>query len=864
MGTVAKSSITLTSISDAYSTSLAPSVCVIHADFDGNNPVLTNAYTHISVYCGETKIPLTIESVKVSHPSIKHSLLKVDDFTYKLSITALDCSLLEGSVDITVNANSFTTLIGRFLFSIERESTMLDWIQDWEGNKTSIGGSSIITPKLFVGKKIIGNYNSLLEVPELTGVYIGPSENDSCGIYGYKKGTEIFHLDETGGSIGGWNILQEGLYSSNEKLRILSNGSIQSVNDTFNVIWEICADGSASFASGNVKMHADGKAEFKGKIISAEGEIAGWSIKEGLLHCIPIALSSIDKYIAVANITNYPMLEDKWNGNHFSWVREFGGTAMHYTSADNFGLVAYSKKDTQVFSAGATNFIAGWSFDNTSLWIGDKNNNADQYTTEGSLTIGTEGLRGNTWYINTNGTASFVKGLVTFGQTSGVIVGWTLANNKLATDNIALASLSGNSGLYLTANANGKFIERGTDAMENFISTYGGIYLKVKTNSADLGAYDSQGDRLFHITSNGTSYIAGWCFDKTSLWTGTQAPSGFTTSGNITLSPTGLRGYKWRLENDGSGSLAGNNIKWDSQGNVTFGSSVKLSWSQVSDTESITNKLTKIDANGVYTGTISANSITSGIISTASIKCEGKWTLNQDGSGYLASGNITWNNRGIVSIIGGTIGGFNISRDAIGTVDSNSTYMTANHIYSGKAPYGQSPGHNAFIGDAPELGMVMGNLYPAGTFETWGEGTIGSGNVGLLVSVQGSDRISDTKGAFNGNHALYVPHGHITGFRLKTRRVSSSQELSLMDSIIIATRNDIELTLPSSAEDGQIYFIRNWSPGNICIRSSKQNIRAYGDKNMTTDKIHNEVGQTNVIFYDKLNDVWFPAFTNRW
>lgn len=219
---------------------------------------------------------------------------------------------------------------------------------------------------------------------------------------------------------------------------------------------------------------------------------------------------------------------------------------------------------------------------------------------------------------------------------------------------------------------------------------------------------------------------------------------------------------------------------------------------------------------------------------------------------------------GSMTATSGTIGGFNISRDAIGTVNGNSSYMTANKIYSGKAPYGQSPGHNAFIGDAPEFGMATGNLYPAGTFETWGGGTIGAGNVGLLVRAQGSDRIDDTKGAFNGNHALYVPQGHITGFRLKTRRVSSSQELSLMDSIIIATRNDIELTLPSSAEDGQIYFIRNWSPGNIYIRSRKRNIRAFGDKNMTTDKIHNEVGQTNIIFYDKLNDVWFPAFTNRW
>ena len=63
---------------------------------------------------------------------------------------------------------------------------MLDWIQDWESNKTTIGSSYVITPKLFVGKKIIGSYDSLEDVPGLTGVYIGPSENNGAGIYGYK------------------------------------------------------------------------------------------------------------------------------------------------------------------------------------------------------------------------------------------------------------------------------------------------------------------------------------------------------------------------------------------------------------------------------------------------------------------------------------------------------------------------------------------------------------------------------------------------------------------------------------------------------------------------------------------------------
>jgi len=31
-----------------------------------------------------------------------------------------------------------------------------------------------------------------------------------------------------------------------------------------------------------------------------------------------------------------------------------------------------------------------------------------------------------------------------------------------------------------------------------------------------------------------------------------------------------IRGFKWRLEKDGSGALAGDNITWDKDGNMNF------------------------------------------------------------------------------------------------------------------------------------------------------------------------------------------------------------------------------------------------------------------------------------------------------
>ncbi len=74
----------------------------------------------------------------------------------------------------------------------------------------------------------------------------------------------------------------------------------------------------------------------------------------------------------------------------------------------------------------------------------------------------------------------------------------------------------------------------------------------------------------------------------------------------------------WKLNGDGSGAIAGGNISWDAEGNVTFANSVSLNWVNISS--ALGNKLTKIDANGIYTGTISADNITAGTITTAAIK----------------------------------------------------------------------------------------------------------------------------------------------------------------------------------------------------------------------------------------------------
>lgn len=473
MGTVAKSSITLVSISDAYSLSLTPNSCVIKADFDGSNPKLEHAYTIISAYCGDEKTPIEIDSSTIikSNDNIECQLIKVDSYRYRLSIISLPVDILQGYIEIPVLSGVSAGLTGRFTFSIVRESTMLDWIQDWENNKTTIGSSYVITPKIFVGKKIIGSHDSLEDVPGLTGVYIGPSENNGAGIYGYKDNKEIFHIDQTGGKIGGWDITSGGIQCEDGTLSIKSEGTISAQSEGI-IHWSLNKDGSASFANGNVTMDVEGNASFKGTIETSGGSIAGWIIGADSIYNGTIGINSLKKFIAIANVASVQDI-----GNQLDWVKEYGGVAMYCISNTNYGLIGY-KNNEKVFSAGSDNFIAGWNF-----------------------------------------------------------------NEK-------------------------------------------------------------------------------------AIFSGIQTNSGFTTkSGDITISSNGIRGFKWRLEKDGSGALAGDNITWDKDGNMNFKG--------------------KIDASQIISGKIDTS-----LINIDAILSNGDaWALLKDGSGYLASKNLTWDEFGNINVL---------------------------------------------------------------------------------------------------------------------------------------------------------------------------------------------------------------------
>ena len=654
MATIAKGMITLVNVNDAYTVSATPNVCAIKADFDGTHPVLDDAYCDITVVRGDVKVPFTITSITPSHTGIKYEIGGTDA-TKRLALTDIPVDALSGTVTVEVATEDEFIATVIFQYSVMRESTMLDWIKDWENNKTTIGSTYLITPKLFVGKKV----TTEADLNVLTGVYIGPDSDNGAGIYGYKKGEDIFHINENGGHIGGWDINNGGIQTQDGTLKILSEGSIISSDKDGNVIWGLYKSGEATFANGNVVFYADGSAEFAGTIFSSSGIIGGWYIGDSVLKSRAMCLDGARNYIGIAANSNEAGMDDLNADLHSYWVNLYGGLKMYWNNANDYGLEGYLPQTGIdggevayhcTFKLGNQNFIAGWNFDDVAIWTGNKMNTAQQYTSgSGSITLGSMGLRGNKWYIDSNGDMSFMGGKIKFSASDdgGEIVGWKLNPNRLSTNNVALVSDGSVTGLYMSANADANFNSRASASLENFIDDKGGIYINISDTGAELAAYNQNGKKLFKLKSDGESTIANWNFDNRVIYTGDKATTvGFTANDySITISTNGLLGYKWKLLQDGSGAIAGGNIAWDTAGNVTIAESVKIGWSNLGGTI--------INSEGVFAGKISADNITAGTISTANIKnATGTWYLNQNGAGALANGNIVWDQDGNTNVYG--------------------------------------------------------------------------------------------------------------------------------------------------------------------------------------------------------------------
>lgn len=901
MAVIAKAHITLVSISDAYSVSLQPSNITINADAYGNNPKLTNAYTIISLYCADVQVPIVkceltnsslwSNGVPSSLPDCQ--LTKSGD-SIRLDILNVDKEL-DGWREVKITTNTGQQITARFSYTIVRETSMLDWILEWNKNYTEISGDHVATPNAFIGNKSAEGV--------LSGVYIGADmPNHPVGIYAVKdcpplsftqgniNDYEIFHLNENGGVIGGWNIISDGLIRENDKgrLELLSEGTIRYVdlNNANKPFWELNSSGAGSLAKGHITWNASGDTEFQGSITTSSGKIANWRIGVNSLFNDTILLDSASRFIGVRysreKLPNEPSKDD-----FYASLKVSGGIAIMYSGTSEYGIEGWApgvsrilpdgsiekRPGKKIFSLGVENQIASWMIGEDALYMGSVRNTMGSYTrNSGDITIGTQGIRGYKWYVDADGEADFVDGLVHFGPSESKIAGWTLQPNKLTTPNCAIVSDPLYSGIFfcnetISGSENNTTVDK--------IKENGGIYFHVDSTHAELAAYQANETQLFKITSSGTSQIANWKIKENCLYVGNFLINQINYArytGSLILKDSGIHATQWFLLSDGSGALAHGAISWDSNGNLKFGNSVSLEWSQITNTDAVTDKLTKIDANGIYTGEINADKITSGTLSADRLNVDEilsngeKWALLQDGSGYLAGKKITWGVNGELSVeakitsVEGEIGGFKITNEGLFTINS---YQQPNYSEQ-HGPIGvfslYSRGDSAFMcfHDEYRWAGIGLNAMPAGAdaavarFENKCQDSIygWQANVAMVLHAQNGKRNYAYIGSGNG-----ILNGWIQGYKIGFFDIVKDNTV-IIDAIDLTVTNkwickststNGHIALPSLSDVGIALGLGATPTTPFCVEVSiicdvESNLfNIYGNGNILQDDIYPKI-----------------------
>lgn len=256
---------------------------------------------------------------------------------------------------------------------------------------------------------------------------------------------------------------------------------------------------------------------------------------------------------------------------------------------------------------------------------------------------------------------------------------------------------------------------------------------------------------------------------------------------------------------------------------------------------------------------ISANTIIAGLVGGdiplfvgSNTPSNAPFRVAKDGAFVATKADIT----GTINASSGTIGGFKIDESSLTATDSFGEMLLSSNLIRFT-----NDNTKLYLGGNTWPESIGGALYGpirAEVSRSVAGGT--AGNVGVYINVTGAASSDGTTTAArqSGNHALYIPEGFITGFRLRNVRTSSNRTLTDMDSVVFSTATgEITLTLPSSPKQGQIYFIRKVGSGNVKLtRGNTQHRICTNSNSQNNTTITLDWGKLWIILWDHMNSMW--------
>jgi hypothetical protein len=282
--------------------------------------------------------------------------------------------------------------------------------------------------------------------------------------------------------------------------------------------------------------------------------------------------------------------------------------------------------------------IGGWSIDSDSIYRGTKKNTATTYTAaSGSMTIGSTGIRGYKWRLESTGAGAVAGGNISWDASGNVTFANSVSLNWTEPIDGITEALGGDEfpkltkitaeGIY-TGSITASQITAGTISADRIAA--GSI------TAAKLDAASIKSDIINTTYINGLecSFTKG----KIGNWT--------ITSNKIYNSQISLDAGNKRI------------VVYASTATATSGHRVQLYYNSNSDfgfwaTDSAGTCIVSLGSSNEIAGwAITSAAISKGNVSLGSdgsITNGTKWKLNNDGSGQIAAGNISWDASGNVN-----------------------------------------------------------------------------------------------------------------------------------------------------------------------------------------------------------------------
>ena len=231
---------------------------------------------------------------------------------------------------------------------------------------------------------------------------------------------------------------------------------------------------------------------------------------------------------------------------------------------------------------------------------------------------------------------------------------------------------------------------------------------------------------------------------------------------------------------------------------------------------------------------------------------------------------------GEIYSVSGTIGGFRIGENAIGSEQDGNMYLTNNYIHFGNfRDIFNYDGYIIDLGNRNQCGLTVNswasgnNEINVGGFFTVGVNTPVESKFAAALQlrcdwVEGGAGAFDITNAKEGNHAILIDNGDVVGIRPSFVRIN--KDLALSDyNFNVECYNEaraITLTLPDSPKWGQHYVVIQRGNGHVNFKSAHNtNIHDLVNGKDGKTWYSGTLGQVTWFWYDGTE--WMVRYVNR-